>query len=577
MPRRGLSISEALALLEEIPSDPESEIPGDTTDDEDYAPPQSPTEPPPDDFDEDSDETDEDINLPGPSQPVNVIWRKKQSVNRQNPEFNSETGPSSEIMEMQDPSPIGLFFAIISVAFMEKIIFQTNLYATQSGKSYSQLTLGELYLFLAINILMGIKKLPSYRDFWSSNELLHDNIIARQMPVKRFSWILSHLHLNDNSLQPNRDAKDYDKLYKVRPFLFHLSERFESIFRPGKCQAIDESMIKFKGRSSLKQYMPKKPIKRAYKVWMRCDESGFACQFEIYMGKTKDAEKNLGERVVKLLSEKLYGKNHRLYMDNYFTSYELFRFLETKNVYCSGTVNISRKNIPKNFTEDKRMKRGEFEWQVSNENIVCVKWKDKRCVSLLSTQDDPVKIISVQRREKNGTKINVPCPQVVADYNRNMGFVDHFDHLKSLYEIDRKSKKWWHCIFFHFLDSAIVNAFIIYKMLPNSDKELKIMKNFRLDIVRCLMMMGNEGEPRKRLSKGISPTTIKKHRLHVPDEQRYQDVKHLPVKCKPRQCAFCSTTQKLHTTRWMCETCNVGLCMLQKGITCFQKFHGKTK
>lgn len=84
---------------------------------------------------------------------------------------------------------------------------------------------------------------------------------------------------------------------------------------------------------------------------MRCDESGFACQFEIY---TEKVEKNLGERVVKTLSKKLYGKNHRLYMDNFFTSYELFCFLETQNVYCSGTVNLSRKNIPKNLTEDKK-------------------------------------------------------------------------------------------------------------------------------------------------------------------------------------------------------------------------------
>ena len=59
--------------------------------------------------------------------------------------------------------------------------------------------------------------------------------------------------------------------------------------------------------------MPKKPIKRGYKIWMRCDESVFACQFEIYTGKLKDVEKNLGERVVKTLSKKLYGKNQTLH------------------------------------------------------------------------------------------------------------------------------------------------------------------------------------------------------------------------------------------------------------------------
>ncbi|GFT58039.1 piggyBac transposable element-derived protein 4 [Nephila pilipes] len=69
-------------------------------------------------------------------------------------------------------------------------------------------------------------------------------------------------------------------------------------------QAINVSMIKFKGRSSLKQYMPKMPMKRDYKVWMRCNESGFRCQFKIFAGQVKDVEKKLGERVVKSLSEK---------------------------------------------------------------------------------------------------------------------------------------------------------------------------------------------------------------------------------------------------------------------------------
>ncbi len=43
-------------------------------------------------------------------------------------------------------------------------------------------------------------------------------------------------------------------------------------------------MIKFQGRSSLKQYMPMKPIKRGTKVWVLGDSS---------------AEKGIGARVVK--------------------------------------------------------------------------------------------------------------------------------------------------------------------------------------------------------------------------------------------------------------------------------------
>ena len=56
---------------------------------------------------------------------------------------------------------------------------------------------------------------------------------------------------------------------------------------PHKQLSVDEAMIKFKGRSSLKQYMPKKPIKRGIKMWCRADSvNGYLCNFGIYTGKT---------------------------------------------------------------------------------------------------------------------------------------------------------------------------------------------------------------------------------------------------------------------------------------------------
>lgn len=39
--------------------------------------------------------------------------------------------------------------------------------------------------------------------------------------------------------------------------------------------SIDESVIAFKGRSTMKQFMPMKPIKRGFKVWACCCASQF--------------------------------------------------------------------------------------------------------------------------------------------------------------------------------------------------------------------------------------------------------------------------------------------------------------
>ena len=34
------------------------------------------------------------------------------------------------------------------------------------------------------------------------------------------------------------------------------------------------------------QYVPKKPIKRGFKVWVRADsDNGFVCEYQVYCGK----------------------------------------------------------------------------------------------------------------------------------------------------------------------------------------------------------------------------------------------------------------------------------------------------
>ena len=66
-----------------------------------------------------------------------------------------------------------------------------------------------------------------------------------------------------------------------------------------------------------------------------------------------------------------------------------------------------------------------------------------------------------------------------------MGCVDKADMLKSYYEINRKSKKWWQRIFWHFVDITLVNSFIIYLQLF-LEKNMKL-KDFRLSVVDSLI------------------------------------------------------------------------------------------
>ncbi|XP_058810917.1 piggyBac transposable element-derived protein 4-like [Phymastichus coffea] len=110
---------------------------------------------------------------------------------------------------------------------------------------------------------------------------LNDAYISTSMPVKRFCFLLSNLHLNDQTKEPKKGEANFDKLYKIRPFIYRISETYTQYYDPTREQSIDESMVKFKGRNTMKQYMPQKPIKREYKIWVRSDMNGYVCEFQI--------------------------------------------------------------------------------------------------------------------------------------------------------------------------------------------------------------------------------------------------------------------------------------------------------
>lgn len=115
-----------------------------------------------------------------------------------------------------------------------------------------------------------------------------------------------------------------------------------------------------------------------------------------------------------------------------------------------------------------------------------VRCKDKKGINFISNCHDPHEITSVNRTQRDGAKKVVPCPSLVKDYNALMGCVDKADQLKEVYAIDRRSKKWWSRIFFHFLDTTIVNAYVIYSLNIKGLGKALSLKAFRLSIVRAL-------------------------------------------------------------------------------------------
>ena len=197
---------------------------------------------------------------------------------------------------------------------MEYIVEQTNLYALQcmGEERYSEwtkVTVEEFCACLGFMILMGLVHLPALSDYWSNDPTYRYDMIANRITRDRFLEVMRYLHFADNSTLPSPGSPNYNKLGKIKHVIESLNSSFKDVYNLHRDVSVDEAMIPFKGRSSLKQYMPKKPVRRGIKVWMRANaENGFVTNFEVYTGKKDAVEKGLGANVVKSLTQHLHHR-----------------------------------------------------------------------------------------------------------------------------------------------------------------------------------------------------------------------------------------------------------------------------
>ena len=211
---------------------------------------------------------------------------------------------------------------------------------------------------------MGLVQLPEIEDYWKQNPFFHYAPIADRIPRDRFRDISRYLHFCDNSTLAKRGQQGYDRLGKVRPVLNAIKASIMDNYQPSRDIVVDEAMIPFQGQSSLKQYLPNKPVKRGIKVWCLADSTnGYVQNFNVYTGKgSNSSEGTLGSRVVLMLSDHLKHKNHHMYCDNFFTLPSLFKELLERGTYACGTVRQNGKGFPSDLKVWQREKSWSKAW-----------------------------------------------------------------------------------------------------------------------------------------------------------------------------------------------------------------------
>ena len=336
--------------------------------------------------------------------------------------------------------------------------------------------------------------------------------------------------------------------------------------------------------------MKGKPCRFGYLVWVLASPRGELLACQPYGGsKTFVTDYGLGQgpNVVMSLAEQynlLPGT--KVYVDNLFTSLDLQDHMGKKGLGVTGTMRMNRMigiPLPTKKEAIHTLKRGETKAVYTTDMMVCV-WKDNKPVYMASNVDDIVPYGNCERysKEKKGYAA-VSQPNVVKQYNHNMGGVDLLDNSEKNYAITTRVKKWYWSIYVWFLNVSMIQAWRLYRAhmaeiyrlarvgLKISDAEMKKMRTEEKRIEE-IPLLGFIRQVVEHIFKKHSDQTRRRSQSRqsrtseaVLSDIRFDSGSHL-VRFTDRRgvCRFCK-----NRTQFRCARCDVAL----HPENCFESFH----
>lgn len=546
-----------------------------------------------------------------------IVWRQtSMQLHINEVVFRGNSTLPEEIRELETPMQIFCYF--FTKEMMNIVAEETNRHAPSQEPGTSFITVDDIYRYIGIHLYMSIYRYPNLESYWGKHafEPVHDT-----MPFRRFELIKKYLCFRNEDDRIKKGQPGYDPLFRMRHFADELNARFDSVPKTARL-CVDEQMCSTKMKHHLRQYMPNKPHKWGIKLFVLCDSSGYAYRFEVYNGAGDNIRlpgcPDLGAsaNVVVRLSQTVPDMEHYIiYFDNFYTSIPLLVYLRARGIYGLGTIRMPRVpncKLPsdKAINKEARGYSTEFVGRAYGVDITTVLWKDNKSVRLASTyvgvkpfergnlNHQASKASRFDRKKKQ--HIEIDCPQIIKEYNRHMGGVDLMDGLMGRYHLRAKTRDAATRLFYHFIDMAATNAYILYrrihteKMNDSSNIPADAVKplplpEFRENIAAGLIKISSKRAVGRPSSRPSTPTTlignvgpVGRKAIRPVEDVRYSGVNHFPIwlpkfsdasstkKNGGRQ--MCKNTGCKSQTQCVCSVCNVHLCC-STTKNCFLEYH----
>jgi hypothetical protein len=339
-------------------------------------------------------------------------------------------------------------------------------------RTWRSTTPEELKAFVGAQIYMGIVKEPQLKDYWKENN--ENNTIHANHPLSayithfRYEQLKRYFHISGPSeipgdfistfYRPEPTAEQELQLseeqlsgiwwHKVHIVFNMLRKASKDLYIPSSNISIDEAMVRSHGRSSHTFKAPNKPISQGFKIFVLADH-GYCYYFYpasrtqgvIEVGKPNTLSKT-GQMVYELIQTLPRNDlDYNLYLDNYFTSINLFKALRDIQVGACGTTwpGKDSPNLLKKLKDLSIYIPYHKVCAIPVNDVLCVAWQDNHIVLALTTIHTVYKTddyIDRARRRPQKTSTNgalvhrefgdqavkdMPIPRFIDDYNYYMG------------------------------------------------------------------------------------------------------------------------------------------------------------
>ncbi len=404
-----------------------------------------------------------------------------------------------------------LFFFFLSPHFL--CLVQKKLFfcfvipedGSKRSKHWHVVQPGDVKVFFAFHIAMGLIHKPALKNYWSSDPVTQMPFFGEYMLLNSFKLISQKLHFDNDSRNPPAGQPGHDPLAKIRHIVLTLQNSFRSALAPNRALGLHEATCAFHGVCRFRTFNKNKPDKYHLKLYAVSEaDSGYCLGFEVSTGaerRNKETKKVEWEGVLPLIqrwydcpddSMLKFGKcpmpgapkkmtfmsetvmqmmhkyclldqGYHLYTDNFYSSPHLATALLKRSTRFCGTVRSNKTDWPITLGKASKLiqpRSKEICWRQSeNDELLAMTIGDRKVFHLVTTIHNATM-----------SEVHIPAQgewdwhaDAILDYNYGMKAVDLGDKILKSYEMNRRTLRWTTKLVFHMTNMAMMNVYLLLR------------------------------------------------------------------------------------------------------------------